>query len=63
MRKSNSAVFGVKVSTDFSPTKAADKNERVIAKKQKRIDICTECPYPSCKKGICVRYKEERVWI
>ena len=61
MRKQNAAVYGVKASTDLSPNKAAVKNERIVAKKQKRIDICTECPYPSCKKGICGRYRKERV--
>ena len=55
------AIFGVKASTDLSPNKALTKNERTLKKKQKRINICTECPYPSCNKGICDRYKEERV--
>lgn len=61
MRKSSSVVFGVQVTTDLSPTKPKDKNQAVLARKQKRINICTECPHSDCKKGICKRYKEERV--
>lgn len=40
---------------------ARRRKESVRAKNQANIELCTSCPFPSCKKGVCAYFKENKV--